>query len=81
MTYLFFNNSIITINETIKKNPTHNGDVTHHQDQSITPINFKVIKIKNINPKNPTPPDELLFAMIILHIVIVCKRKTNKKYK
>ncbi len=46
-------------------NPPHNGAVTHHQDQSITLVNFKVMNIKNIKPKKPIPP-ELLFSDIIL---------------
>tara|TARA_R110000796_G_scaffold134518_4_gene250274 strand:+ start:162 stop:338 length:177 start_codon:yes stop_codon:yes gene_type:complete len=31
------------------------GAVTHHQDQSMEFVNFKVIKIRNITIPNPTP--------------------------
>lgn len=34
------------INRASKK-PIHSGDVTHHQDQSICPVNFKTKNIKN----------------------------------
>jgi len=57
-------------NRPSKANPPHNGDVTHHQDQLINPVNFKVIKIKNISPKNPIPPDDLeLLSDILLYVV------------
>ena len=39
--------------------PPHSGAVTHHQDQLMKPISFRVIKIKNMSPKKLTPPDEL----------------------
>jgi len=60
----------IKTNRPSKANPPHNGAVTHHQDQLINPVNFKVIKIKNISPKNPIPPDELeLLSDMLLYVV------------
>ena len=55
----------------INANPPHNGAVTHHHDQSMYLVSLSVIKIKNIRPKNPIPPDdELLFA--IFFKIIFC---------
>ena len=45
------NTIVVTIKTTIKKIAiaigNQNGDVTHHQDQSITLVNLSVIKIRN----------------------------------
>lgn len=41
------------------KRPPQNGSVTNHQDQLITPVNFRMTKTTPINPNTPTPPDEL----------------------
>lgn len=51
----------------MRANPPHNGAVTHHQDQLIYPVSFSVMKIKNITPSKPIPPDEFeLFFDILL---------------
>jgi len=59
---------IITIKiiTSISAIPPHKGAVTHHQDQSMKPVSFNVIKIRKSIEKNPIPPDELelLFDMI-----------------
>jgi len=55
---------IRTINMAIAK-PPQSGAVTHHQDQSIYPVNFRVMKIKNMNPKNPIPPEDLFSDILI----------------
>lgn len=53
----------------------HNGDVTHHQDQSATtPIcaSFIIRNTMKTNPKRPTPPEEelLLLLLIIIQILV-----------
>lgn len=58
--------AIIIIKSNIA-NPPHKGAVTHHQDQSITLVNFNVMNIKNIRPKKPIPP-ELLFSDIYFNL-------------
>lgn len=43
------------------------GEVTHHQDQSITLVSFRTRKMRNINPLKPIPPppeDELLIMFV-----------------
>ena len=35
----------------------HKGDNTHHQDQSILPINLRIINTIVSNPENPIPPE------------------------
>ena len=43
------------------------GEVTHHQDQSITLVSFRTRKMRNINPARPIPPppeDELLIMFV-----------------
>lgn len=44
----------------------HNGDVIHHQDQSIYLINFNVMNIRNINPNIPIPSVFELLSDIFL---------------
>ena len=42
----------------------HNGEVTHHQDQVIVPINLRTKKTINNTPPNPIPDEddcELIF--------------------
>lgn len=51
-------------------NPPHNGAVIHHQDQPITPVNFKTRKIKNNKLPNETPFEfELLFDIFTTYRV------------
>ena len=47
--------------------PPQNGSVTHHQDQSMIPINFSII---NATPRSPrTPSPELLeLDLLILNL-------------
>ena len=42
----------------------HNGEVTHHHDQSILCVNFNVMNIKKSIVGTPIPPD-VLFVMPI----------------
>lgn len=58
------------MNKIMMANPPHKGAVTHHQDQFIKPVSFNVMKIKNISPKNPTPPDELESLLAIFFKII-----------
>lgn len=37
-------------------NPPHRGAVTHHHDQSITPVSFNTRNTRNNSPKKPIPP-------------------------
>jgi hypothetical protein len=62
---------IITIktNRPSNANPPHNGAVTHHQDQLMNPVSFKVIKIKNIRPRIPIPPEELELLLDIVFLL------------
>jgi len=50
-------NIVNAIKNTLNKIPNgiHNGDVTHHQDQSILFVNFNVRNIKNKIAGNPKP--------------------------
>jgi len=43
----------------------HNGAVTHHHDQSITLVNFRVKNNRNSIVPNPIPPELDDFAIII----------------
>lgn len=45
--------TIIPVNRTTKG--IHSGPNTHHQDQSITPVNFKTMNINVKTLKNPMP--------------------------
>src|ERR1700678_2047743 len=38
--------------------PPQNGNVTHHQDQSITPQSFSVTNTTPRRPMTPIPPDD-----------------------
>lgn len=47
----------------------HIGAVTHHQDQSITLVNFRTKKTIKINPGSPMPDVE--FELLILLILFL----------
>lgn len=42
----------------------HNGDTTHHQDQSIYPVSFNPMNKIVSNPVNPIPLELLLLLLI-----------------
>lgn len=44
--------------------PIHNGDSTHHQDQSMTWHSLRVINTMASNPVNPIPPDDDVLSAI-----------------
>jgi len=46
--------------ETTKATGIQNGENTHHQDQSILSVNFKIKKTKKTIVLNPKPPFALL---------------------
>lgn len=59
-------NDTIPTNNKIAKNIAkliHNGDNTHHHDQSITPVNFRIINISNSPPEKSI--DTVLFVLLI----------------
>lgn len=45
----------------------HNGAVTHHQDQSICPVNFRIKNTMKSTPPKPTPPPLTLLLISIHH--------------
>ena len=56
------------------KNDIHSGDRTHHQDQSIFPVNFNPTK-RTVNratntPVKPTPPELPLSLIYITFLVL-----------
>lgn len=53
------------MNKIPKDNGIHNGEQTHHQDQSIVLVNFKTRKIKNKTVPNPIP----LLAFFVSDII------------
>lgn len=57
-------NSTITI-------PPQNGSVTHHQDQSITPISFSTTNTIPNAPKVPIPEllDELELELLMISLI------------
>lgn len=51
-------------------NGSHNGDKTHHQDQSIKCVSFKIIKTIERRLQKPIPPPvELLFVLIFIFYI------------
>ena len=56
---------MIPINVITDTNGIHNGDVTHHQLQSILSVNFNTRKIRNNNVPNLIP-FEVFFSAILL---------------
>ncbi len=51
-----------------RTNPIHNGEVTHHQDQSMCPVNFKTKNIKNKTIFKLIPPFFSLLPMLFCFI-------------
>lgn len=62
-----FNTNMTKIIDSAAANGSHNGDKTHHQDQSIKCVSFKIMKTIERRPQKPIPPVELLFALILLY--------------
>ena len=58
------------ITNTITTNPsgTHNGAVTHHQDQLITLVNFRTRNVMNNKPKKPFPPTIVVFSLDMIYL-------------
>ena len=56
------NNSIETANRSATG--IQIGDSTHHQDQSMTPTSFKMIKVNRSAEPNPIPP-EVVFSLFM----------------
>ena len=60
----------------------HSGERTHHQDQVIVPISFRMIKTMARRPTNPIPPleelDDVLinYSSLIFRISIIDGLKT-----
>ena len=58
--YLIVTSTPIIINIKIRATGIHKGEVTHHQDQVMTPTSFSTKKIRNRTVPSPTPLLELL---------------------
>lgn len=56
----------MTKKETNNKAPPQSGDVIHHHDQEITPVNFSVINTIPNRPKKPIPL--LLLELLLIFI-------------
>lgn len=54
----------ITHSAAINAIPPHSGAVTHHQDQSITSVNFNTKNVINNKPKKLIPPPAVLLLAI-----------------
>ena len=46
------------------------GLVTHHHDQSMLPVNFKIMNMRNNTVPRPKPFDVLLFAILFICYLI-----------
>jgi hypothetical protein len=53
------------INNNTNATPIHSGHVTHHQDQSITFINFSIRNTRNNNIPDDVPDDAVFLNFII----------------
>jgi hypothetical protein len=53
------------INNNTNATPIHRGHVTHHQDQSITFINFSIRNTRNNNIPDDVPDDAVFLNFII----------------
>ena len=53
----------IVINKIQNITPIHIGDVTHHHDHVITPINLRIKNTMNTTVPIPTP-DDVLFDIV-----------------
>ncbi len=47
------------------------GDVTHHQDQSMFPVNLRTKNTTNNTPVNPIPDEDELFDAIITNLYLI----------
>jgi len=61
-------NISITKNEKARANGIQRGEVTHHQDQSMFPVNLRTKNTTNNTPVNPIPDEDELFDAIIYYI-------------
>ena len=68
------NNIYITNIIAQSKIPPQSGAVTHHQDQSITLVNFKIRKIINNVPNNP-----IIFCYLIFNNYNIIFEKVYEK--
>jgi len=56
---------------TISASGIQSGLVTHHQLQSMLPVSFKVMNMRNNTVPNPIPFDVLLFAIMLLLMLLL----------
>lgn len=47
------------------------GEVTHHQDQSMFPVNLRTKNTTNNTPVNPIPDEDELFDDIINNLYLI----------
>ena len=47
------------------------GEVTHHQDQSMFPVNLRTKNTTNNTPVNPIPDEDELFDAIIINLYLI----------
>jgi hypothetical protein len=80
----YFIASLINTTNTIIRNivrppatEIHIGDNTHHQDQSILSISFRVINTMVSKPTNPIPLDEDELDLLILSFLPIIKLFSN----
>ena len=56
---------------TMSDNGIQSGLVTHHQDQSILPVNLSIRNTMNNTVPRPKPFDVLLFAITMLLLMLL----------
>ena len=49
----------------------HSGEVTHHQDQSMFPVNLRTKNTTNNTPVNPIPDEDDFFDAIIINLYLI----------
>lgn len=52
----------------------HIGDNTHHHDQSILPISFRVMNTTVSRPQNPMPPDDEDDSLLMFYYLMIFER-------
>jgi hypothetical protein len=57
---------LLQIQQILMHTGIHNGDVTHHQLQSMSPVNFNVMNIKNRIIPKPKPFDVFFLSLILI---------------
>jgi hypothetical protein len=59
-------NANVIANPNTNNTGIHNGAVTHHQLQSMSPVNFNVMNIKNRIIPKPKPFDVFFLSLILI---------------